>query len=207
MTDPVFRDLELTPADEPMLAALRARHGEPQRRYHDWSHVTALARAFADHRALFADGRAVALAILYHDAIYDPASATNEADSADLLVHERTGQEPAETLVLAEAMIRATAGHAVPDGLGPRATRDCAAFLDLDLSILAAPPEAYDAYVSGVRTEYAHVPDAAWRAGRTMVLSGFAERDRLFLTDALHEAWDGRARKNIARELDALGAA
>ena len=207
MTDPVASDLAMTPADTAMLSALRERHAEPQRRYHDWSHVAALARAFAEYRELFADGRATALAILYHDAIYDPASGTNEADSADLLVRERTGHEPPDTLALAEAMVRATAGHAVPDGLEARAARDCAAFLDLDLGILAAPPGAYDAYARGVRAEYAHVPDEAWRAGRAMVLAGFADRDRLFLTDPLHEAWDARARANIAREREAPAAA
>lgn len=202
MADPVASDLGLTPADAAMLEALRERHAETQRHYHDWSHVTALARAFARHRSLFADERATALAILYHDAIYDPRSGTNEADSAGLLVRERAGQEAPDTLALAEAMVRATAGHAVPDGLAD--ARTCAAFLDLDLGILAAPPAAYDAYAAGVRTEYAHVPDEAWRAGRAAVMSGFAARDRLFLTDALHEAWDARARVNIARELASL---
>ena len=204
MTDAVSAALELRAEDADMLAAARHRHGEAHRRYHDWSHVAALARGLAAHRSLFADHRAAALAILYHDAIYDPRSGTNEADSADLLVRERRGREPDGTLMRAEAMVRATAGHAVPDALSGPDRTDCAAFLDLDLGILAAAPDAYDRYAANVRAEYAFVPDEAWRAGRAGVLTGFLGRDRLYLADDLHTAWDAPARANVARELTAL---
>ena len=187
-----------------MVEALRRRHAEPRRRYHDWSHVEALARAFASGILPFADQRAVALAILYHDAIYDPHSATNEADSAELLLTERTGRENASTLALAEAMIRATAGHRLPDDLAGTDRTDAAGFLDLDLGILAAPSADYDAYVAKVRREYAHVPEPTWRAGRGSVLSGFAARERLFLTEEGFARWEAPARANIAREREAL---
>ena len=200
----VADDLGLAAEDGAVLAAARTRYGEPHRRYHDWSHVRALARGFADHRALFTDGRAAALAILHHDAVYEGRPGEDEAASADLLVRERTGREAPGTLALAEAMVRATAGHAVPDGLRGADAADCAGFLDLDLGILAAPPGAYDRYAAGVRAEYAHVPDAAWRAGRARVLSGFLARERLYLTGRFHAAWDGAARANLRRELAGL---
>lgn len=199
----VAGDLGLAADDAGMVAALRRRHAEPQRHYHDWTHVTALARGFAENRDLFVHERPVALAILYHDAIYDPASGTNEMDSAALLSAERAG-EAADTLVLAATMVRATADHAVPAELTAAKADDCAAFLDLDLGILAAPPEIYDRYAAGVRAEYAALPDAMWRMGRAAVLSGFLAKDRLFLTDRFHNAWDEPARANIKRELDAL---
>ena len=44
--------------------------------------------------------------------------------------------------------------------------------IEADLAILGADPSDYDAYVNGVRAEYAHVPDAAWRTGRSAVLEG-----------------------------------
>ena len=187
-----------------MVEALRRRHAEPHRHYHGWSHVEALSEVFASRVLTFTNERAVALAILYHDAVYDPRSATNEADSAELLLTERTGREDASTLALADAMIRATAGHTLPDDLVGTHRADTAGFLDLDLGILAAPPAEHDAYVAQVRREYAHLPEAAWRAGRGMVLAGFAARERLFLTAAGLARWEAPARANIAREREAL---
>ena len=82
---------------------------------------------------------------------------------------------------------------------------DAAGFLPLDLGILAAPPAAYDACVADIRREYAHVPDEAWRAGRGMILAGFAARERLFLTEEGFARWEAPARANVARERQALG--
>ena len=61
----------------------------------------------------------------------------------------------------------ATADHQVPPGVEPDAA---AVVIDADLSILAAEPARYSAYVAGVRAEYGHVDDAAWRRGRADVL-------------------------------------
>ena len=204
MSVSVAERLGLRNRDPVLVETLRQRHTEPHRHYHDWSHVEALARAFASGILPFTNEQAVGLAILYHDAIYDPRSATNEADSAALLLAERRNREDAGTLTLAEAMIRATASHLLPEDLTGTDRTDAAGFLDLDLGILAAPPAAYDAYVADVRREYAHVEEAAWRAGRGMVLAGFAARERLFLTEEGFARWEAPARANIARERAAL---
>ena len=45
------------------------------------------------------------------------------------------------------------------------------ALSDADLGILAAPRERYDAYVAGVRADFAHVGDDDFRAGRAAVLA------------------------------------
>ena len=49
------------------------------------------------------------------------------------------------------------------------------------------------------------MPDEAWRAGRAMILAGFAARERLFLTEEGFARWEAAARANIARERQALG--
>ena len=200
----VARALGLGEADGAMIEAARRRHEAPQRRYHDWSHVEALAGGVAGGLLPFADRRAVALFVLYHDAIYDPRSATNEADSAALLLAERRGREEAGTLDLAAAVVRATAGHRLPDDLTGTDRSDAAACLDLDLAILALPARSYDAYAEKIRREYAHVPDEAWRAGRAMVLEGFTARERLYLTEVGFALWEAPARAYVARELSAL---
>ena len=73
------------PLDEGALARLKARYGEPHRAYHTWTHIEALLAGLAAHSSLVSDATSVGLAILYHDAVYDPLSATNEEDSAELL--------------------------------------------------------------------------------------------------------------------------
>ena len=65
---------------------------------------------------------------------------------------------------------------------------DTAMLLDADLAILGAEPGAYQAYVNGVRAEYAHVDDGHWRTGRSLVLQHFLDRPRLFVTDYMYAA-------------------
>ena len=46
---------------------------------------------------------------------------------------------------------------------------DEAVLVDADLAVLAADPATYTAYARGVRREYSHLDDAAWREGRRRV--------------------------------------
>jgi len=75
---------------------------------------------------------------------------------------------------------------------------------DADLAILAAAPDRYDAYLAGVRRDYAHVSDPDFAAGRTAVLRDLAARPRLFHTPYAREHWEPAARQNLARELEGL---
>ena len=56
-------------------------------------------------------------------------------------------------------LVRATAAH------GAAADDDTAVLLDADLAVLGSDPAAYQAYVTGVRTEYGHVDAAGGRSG------------------------------------------
>jgi predicted metal-dependent HD superfamily phosphohydrolase len=84
------------------------------------------------------------------------------------------------------------------------ADTDLALLLDLDLSVLAATPDAYDAYAAAIRREYAHVPGRLYRPGRRRVLEKFIDGDQLYLTAALHAAWEASARVNPTREIASL---
>jgi hypothetical protein len=69
-----------------LVERVSARYAEPHRRYHTWAHVLACfdARDCITRAAL----PEVDLALLFHDAIYDPLAKDNEARSAGLLVEE-----------------------------------------------------------------------------------------------------------------------
>lgn len=185
--------------------ALTARYREPHRRYHTLAHLagvlTQLERLLAVTEVR--DPTAVRLAALYHDAVYDPRSSTNEADSARVARRALTelGLEP-DVVRRAEALILATAPDAPPP-----ADLDTAVLLDADLSVLGAEPAVYAAYVRGVRAEYGHVDDARWRRGRAAVLRSFLDRPSIYRTELVRSEREHRARANLRAELAALRAA
>jgi predicted metal-dependent HD superfamily phosphohydrolase len=77
--------------------------------------------------------------------------------------------------------------------------------IDIDLSILGAPPSRFAAYDEAIRREYGHVPGEVWRERRARVLGGFLARRRLFATALFHERFDAQARENLSRALAQLG--
>lgn len=187
-------DCDATAADQ-VGQELLERHREPQRHYHTVEHIEAVLRHL---QTLDAATSVTELAAFFHDAIYDPTAADNEEQSA-LLAIERLatlGLGAAITNHVA-AIIRATAGHQLPDD----ATSLMAAFLDADLAILGADFDVYQAYAHAIRAEYRHMSDDDFRRGREQVLMHFAEREQLYFTEAGRSLWDAPARKNLNIEL------
>jgi predicted metal-dependent HD superfamily phosphohydrolase len=194
---------ELGGRDDAPVDDLLARHREPQRRYHTAVHVMWVLRHVDELLTADVDAPVVRAAALFHDAVYDPRSSSNEADSAALAAAElgALGWAPAR-LARVGALIVGTAGH---DPAVAAAATDAAVLFDADLAILGSSPAEYQAYVTGVRTEYAHVDDAGWRAGRAAVLRMFLARDPIYATVTMRATRERRARANLAAELAALG--
>ena len=191
-------------APEDVLADLRNRYAEPQRRYHTWAHIEALLGWFALRRDHLHDPAAVELAILFHDAVYDPARSDNEAQSAQLLRDADLPDVSDDARLRAVRMIEATAAHGLADNLDENDRSDMAEFLDMDLSILGAAPAVFDGYERAIRDEYAFVPEALFRAARRGILERFLERPTLYFSDWGHERFEARARSNIAASIAAL---
>ena len=145
------------------------------------------------------DPHRVRLALFFHDAVYLPDSATNEADSAALArrVLRDLGVDGG-CIEATAALIARTAGHEAPDD-----DPDAAVVLDADLAILAAEPSVYAAYVAGVRAEHAHLDQARWTAGRGAVLRHLLDRPAIFTTAPMRTK-EPRARANLSAELVAL---
>lgn len=183
---------------------LRHRHDEPHRAYHGWSHIEALLALHGELAGQWHDPQAVLLGIAFHDAVYDPRAADNEAQSAALLRNCMAALVPTTRLERAERLVLATQVHAVPDGLSADEADDMAHFLDMDLAILGTQPAVFDRYEAGVRREYAHVSDDLFRQGRAAVLNRFAARERLYFSPWGLARFEAQARANIARSLAAL---
>jgi predicted metal-dependent HD superfamily phosphohydrolase len=183
--------------DDAILQELKARYAEPHRAYHTWKHVEDMLGRLPPIAGRLSDRDAFELAILFHDAVYDPKAGDNEEQSAALMRRELAGRVPPTVLDAAEALILATKTHR------PGAHADAPFLIDIDLAILGAPAAAFDAYDAAIRKEYAHVPDAAYRTGRTKVLRTFLDRERIFLTAAFAPL-EACARDNLKRAIAQL---
>jgi predicted metal-dependent HD superfamily phosphohydrolase len=180
---------------------LVTRHAEPHRHYHTAAHVARVLHHVGRLLVIHGQGvdrDAVVAAALFHDAIYDPRSSTNEADSARLAADHlgRLGWDDTRIAEVA-TLIEATVGHSAT-------TPAAAVLLDADLAVLGGAPESYGRYVAGVRAEYSFVSDDAWRAGRAAVLRSFLDRSHIFATDAMAGECEQQARRNMAAELAGL---
>ncbi len=189
-------------APEGLLAALAARHAEPHRHYHSLEH---LRECFAglDASAHLAERSAeVELALWFHDAIYDPRAHDNEEQSARWaersLLEGGVGREIAGRV---RDLVLATRHDAAPAGA------DATLLVDIDLSILGAPPARFDAYEVQVRQEYAWVDEGAFREGRARILRAFLGRPAIYGTAWFAERLEVAARENLRRSLQRLAGA
>ena len=183
---------------------LKARYAEPQRSYHVWRHIEALLGWAEEVQPTLADADAVILAILFHDAVYDPTRSDNESESARLLEGASLDAFSAVSRVRAVRMVEATSRHEVPIDVVPADRDDLSKFLDMDLSILGASEPVFDGYEAAVREEYAFVPEPIFRAGRRRILQGFLERPVLYFSDWGRDRFEVAARANLTRSIAAL---
>jgi predicted metal-dependent HD superfamily phosphohydrolase len=184
-----------------MTPGLEAAYAEPRRRYHSRAHIEACLDELAAVPDLSEqDRRLLTWALWWHDAIYDPTRSDNEEASAELARRDlpALGATPGEVDEVAR-LVLLTKGHSVTDS-----DRLGALMVSIDLSVLGGDPAAYDAYAAGVRHEYAHVPEPAFRAGRARVMRHFLEAPVLYAEPTFRARLEDKARANIAREIAAL---
>jgi predicted metal-dependent HD superfamily phosphohydrolase len=193
--------------DSALKDALRAFYAADDRHYHGLAHIEALLVLAHEYRSLLADPKAVETAAWFHDAIYDSRAKDNEAKSAQLARDWLTGRAAPERIQRIASMIEATATHTVPDLADLGARNDAALFLDMDLSILGAAPDTFDAYERAVRREYGWVDEAAWRTGRAAVLKTFLARPHIFHTQPFRERFEMQARENMQQSIAKLSTA
>jgi predicted metal-dependent HD superfamily phosphohydrolase len=176
--------------------ALIAAYSAPGRHYHNLAHIEDCLDALSSVDGLSAADRDLLVqAIWWHDAVYDATKSDNEERSAELAeqtlspnIREEVGR-----------LIRLTKSHQLAPG-----DRLGAILISIDLSILGAEPERYDAYAASIRKEFSHVPDAAYRSGRSEVLRRFMARPVIFPDPGFATRYDQRARANMAREIASL---
>lgn len=154
---------------------LAKRYAEPHRHYHNAQHIDECLQEFDVVRGEAMEEVALALAIWFHDVVYDPRAADNEERSARFAVDCLKGGGEDLTRRVSD-LILVTKTHVV--GNHP----DEALMIDIDLSILGKPPERFAPYEAGIRKEYAWVPMQVYAEKRAAILRGFLEREKIFTT-------------------------
>ncbi|WP_436525870.1 HD domain-containing protein [Actinoplanes sp. HUAS TT8] len=181
---------------------LLTRWNEPQRHYHDVTHLASVLEVVDRFAELAPHPDRVRLAAWMHDAVYDPKALgdANERDSAEfaqgLLA---TLGVPDEVAAEVARLVGLTAGHATEDN-----DPDGELLCDADLAILASDEERYARYAAAIRREYAHVPDSDFRAGRSRVLTELLKLPSIYRLAPIREEWESRAQANLKAELELL---
>lgn len=171
-----------------LLLELTRLYQEPHRHYHTLEHIAAMLHASRDAPL----DRVQTMAVWFHDAIYDPRSQTNEADSAELAGERlRAAGWAAADVARVQQIVLDTQRH-VPTVPGSDVV------LDLDLMSLALPWDEFARNTERIRREYAHVPEAEFVAGRRAFLGEMLKRERLFYSP-FGVRWEQAARANLAR--------
>jgi predicted metal-dependent HD superfamily phosphohydrolase len=195
-----WRLLQLKPPEQPLLAALLERWAEPHRKYHSLQHLRECLVLFEEQRVLAEKPGEVAMALWFHDAVYETQRHDNEAASAQWArrVLEQAGAAPGVASRV-DDLIMATRHGQMP------ATPDACLLVDIDLAILGATPARYAEYEHQIREEYAHVAQAVFREKRSQILRMFLARQRLFGTPPFAARFEGPAKANLARAIALLG--
>ncbi len=171
-----------------------AAYGEPHRAYHGLAHLEHCLEQLDAHCNLAEAAGEVELALWFHDAIYCSTKSDNEQQSADWARSAILEAELADAVAdRVSALILATRHDAAPEGADGRL------IVDVDLSILGSPPDAYDRYEDAVRREYRFVPGFLFRKKRRQFLDSFLRRDAIFLTEPFFELYESQARSNLRR--------
>ena len=198
--DAIWQGLGLTQVDPALLPALVQRYSEPARKYHTLQHLDACLAHLDTLRPLALQPDEIGLALWFHDAVYEIGGSTNEAQSADW-AHAALMAAGATAAVAhrVHALVMVTCHNQAPQ------TRDQEILLDVDLSILGARTEVFDAYEEQIRAEYAAVPQDVFQSRRKRILGEFLARPRIYHTDAFFDGREAQARANLARSISRLG--
>eukprot|EP00118_Oscarella_pearsei_P027429 m.1214 g.1214 ORF g.1214 m.1214 type:complete len:221 (+) comp5895_c0_seq1:156-818(+) len=188
---------------------IRSKYTESQRHYHTLCHLTEMMHFLVEYSDALRHPESVAMAIFFHDVIYDPTRKDNEEQSAALydefasmcnegvkLLHLKIKE-----LILQTKCHSTEVNHASSSTYG---TQDEHYFLDFDMAILGSPEEDYLKYANQIRKEYSHVPAEAYCTGRCQVLEGFLSTNNIYNTKEFQCRFEEQARQNMRKEIDRL---
>ncbi len=178
---------------------IQEKYGEKHRKYHNLSHIYSMLLLAEQEHKQFVAPDLLALAIWFHDIIYNAKRKDNEQKSADFARKLLVDYYPTEKLDLLEKMIVSTKKHV------PLADfSDIHWLLDFDLAVLAADRPIYEQYTLAIRQEYKIFPNLIYKPGRRKVLTHFLNMDAIYYTDSFRSNYETLARENLNWEISRL---
>lgn len=171
---------------------------QPHRYYHHIWHMEQVTELVAEHSQ---DGystderRALILAAMYHDIVYDVSPnrlMSNEAESAALFLAHATLLDIKDDLVVTQAhdLILTTT---YSDGRSHNLLNDA------DLVGIGSSWDTYSINGELIRKEYG-VTHERWNAGRTQFLKRFMHNEPIYFTPRFQELYEKQARENLLRD-------
>lgn len=183
----------------PLFDKLIACYQQSHRHYHNLTHLYECFLWFDTIKNQLCYPDLVAIALFYHDIIYNPKSNTNEQDSSDTMQLELKGILSDQKLSIIDVFILATKHHINP--LSDEYKSDLDYLLDIDLAILGSHSDRFDEYNHQIRQEYAWVNGLIYHVKRKSVLRAFYQRDRIYLTEYFYNTLETKAKENLKRHL------
>lgn len=197
-----WQDLGLGYPTTDALPQLLAAHSRPDRHYHGLQHIAECLQWLEQLRPLVTRPAELALALCFHDAIYDPRAKDNELRSAEWAqaVLQSAGATH-DAMQRVHALIMATCHFQPAQAQLPE---DGAWMLDIDLSILGASAARFAQYQAQIEAEYAWVPAADYALRRQAVLRSFLQRPAIYRTTTMRARLEAQARHNLQQSLAAV---
>ncbi len=175
------------------------KYKEKHRHYHTLQHLEECLAHLAGLRDIAENPSAIALALWFHDAIYEPLRHDNEQLSGDWarmsVLQAGLGISLADRIF---HLVLATKHDSLPE------EGDTKILVDIDLAILGAAPQRFFEYEQQIRAEYKVVPEAIFNTKRAELLQQLLARPTLFNTDAFISRYESQARANLAQAISSL---
>lgn len=145
---------------------------ESHRSYHGLDHLNDLISLIEERKQEYTEKECekMMLAALFHDAVYDPASKTNEEDSARFLME--CAQEKSDDIKHVRDMILETKSHAATTPLSE-------SFCGLDMNIVERGIEDLIEWERGISEEYSIYPKEEYKEGRIKFLESLLDKHPL----------------------------
>ena len=179
------------------------RYSSRGRYYHNTTHLISMLTNYKllIDNSYYSWADEMILAIMYHDAIWEPNSINCEKRSADLAIKELNAYDVNKTFIY-NAIIASNESYEQNE----LKSKEIKLFLNLDYLIFATPDYIYDQYAENIQLEYAEcISPRQYIAARIDFLQSLLKRKRIFFDipgfDIEHECI---ARDNINRELTSL---
>ena len=122
---------------------------------------------------------AIKLAILFHDAIYDPQKTDNEEKSVEFFNQfcNKTKQVKSEIVNLVKPAILATKSHKLPNSVDQYNSNSVVNAITVmaDLSVFYMTTYHFDLYDDQIRNEYSFVHEKIFKSARKTILNTFLQ--------------------------------